>query len=449
VRAGGGGGVSSHGGVLSERVDVIKGGLMVVGSTASSNINGDVGSNVSVGVREANDKGAAGRKFSHGVGALKDDNKDLEGVLLDDFVKSMDEALLCCSSHKDNKEVREVFFSLKDNKAPGPDGYSAGFFKKAWSIVGEEVTHAILSFFETGKLLKVVNTTTIVLIPKVPNPSSVKDFRPISCCNTIYKCISKIIANRIKVVLSDLVGPCQSAFVASRNISDNILFSQELLRNYHLDSGSPRCALKVDLMKAYDTVRWDFIVEILRLSGFPSHVVDWIWACMSTPKFSVSVNREVNGFFSSSRGLRQGDPMSPYLFVLAMEALSGLLGIMASNKEFRYHWRCEKDEITHLCFADDLLVFSRADVQSVRLVKECLDQFRYLSGLIPNPGKSDFFVCGVTSASRMELLSASGFTKRCLPVRYLGVPLISNWLIASDCRVLVDRIINRAKGWTS
>jgi hypothetical protein len=181
------------------------------------------------------------------------------------------------------------------------------------------------------------------------------------------------------------------AFVEGRSISDNIMLSQNLLRNYHLNKGSPRCALKVDLMKAYDTVRWDFIVEVLRLSGFPNHVVEWIQVCISTPKFSISINGELNGFFSSSRGLRQGDPMSPYLFVLAMEVLSGLLGIMASDRDFRYHWRCDKEKITHLCFADDLLVFCRADAKSVCLVKGCLDQFRYLSGLVPNPGKSDFF----------------------------------------------------------
>ena len=228
-------------------------------------------------------------------------------------------------------------FSLKDNKAPGPYGFNSGFFKKAWSVVGADVLSAIRSFFCSGKLLKQVNATAISLIPKIPNPSQVKDFRPISCCNTIYKCIAKIIANRIKVVLPSVISENQSAFVAGRRISDNILLCQELMRNYHRSGGAPRCALKIDLMKAYDTVRWDFMVEVLRSFGFPERMVGWIRECMTSPMFYVSINGELSGFFPGGRGLRQGDPMSPYLFVLAMEVLSGLFRKMVLQQGFRFH----------------------------------------------------------------------------------------------------------------
>ncbi|KAL5861832.1 hypothetical protein ACOSQ4_003128 [Xanthoceras sorbifolium] len=130
------------------------------------------------------------------------------------------------------------------------------------------------------------------------------------------------------MVLPDIVIPFQSAFIAGRRISDNILLSQELLKNYHRDGGHPRCALKVDIMKAYDSVRWDFLVAILQILGFPEQMIAWISECISTPHFSISINGELNGFFASGRGLRQGDPMSPYLFVLAMEVFSGLMNIM-------------------------------------------------------------------------------------------------------------------------
>lgn len=129
--------------------------------------------------------------------------------------------------------------------------------------------------------------------------------RPISCCNTIYKCIAKILANRIKLILPDLVGKQETAFVKGRRIGDNVLLAQELLRNYHRNKGSPRCALKVDLMKAYDTVRWDFLFAVLRTLGFPARVVHWIEECVSTAKFSISINGELNGYFPGQRGLRQ------------------------------------------------------------------------------------------------------------------------------------------------
>ncbi|XP_028099519.1 uncharacterized protein LOC114299048 [Camellia sinensis] len=173
------------------------------------------------------------------------------------------------SSEVTDKEIYDIFWSLKSNKVPGPDGYSASFFKKSWEVVGKEVTEAIRSFFRSGELLQELNSTTIALIPKIPNAKKVGDFRPISCCNTVYKCISKIIANRIKVVLPDLVDPVQSAFVQGRRISDNIFLSQELMRGYHKNSSTPKCTMKVDIMKAYDNVRWDFVLDVLRAMGFP------------------------------------------------------------------------------------------------------------------------------------------------------------------------------------
>ena len=171
------------------------------------------------------------------------------------------DGLVWSSNHLDilnsgitHEEIKRSMFSIDDAKAPGPDGFSSLFFKKAWSIVGSEVCEAVEDFFSSGCLLREINCTIIALVPKIPNPSSMHDYRPISCCNAIYKCISKIIAARIKGCLPDIISPAQTAFVQGRNIADNILLTQELMKNYHLDSGIPRCALKIDLKKAYDSI---------------------------------------------------------------------------------------------------------------------------------------------------------------------------------------------------
>ncbi|KAK4382260.1 hypothetical protein Sango_2889900 [Sesamum angolense] len=189
-------------------------------------------------------------------------------------------------------EIKDAFFDIAEDKAPGPDGYSSGFYKAAWPVIGEEIIKAILEFFTTGRLLKQVNTTILALIPK-----------------------------RLRLVLDKLISPSQNAFVPGRSIGDNILLAQELFAGYNRQGLPMRCALKVDLRKAYDTVEWDFLSAVLQMFGFPGTFIGWVEECVTTPMFSVCINGNPHGFFKGSRGLRQGDPMSPFLFVLIMEVL--------------------------------------------------------------------------------------------------------------------------------
>ncbi|KAL0373036.1 UNVERIFIED_CONTAM: hypothetical protein Scaly_0985200 [Sesamum calycinum] len=162
--------------------------------------------------------------------------------------------------------ILTTFFDIEEDKAPGPDGFFSGFFKAAWPIVGEEVSKAIIDFFTTGCLLKQLNATLLTLIPKVRTPHSVADFRPISCCNVIYKVITKILVSRIREILDLLISPSQNAFVPGRLISDNVLLAQELFYGYN------QC--------------W------------------WIEECVTTAHYSVVVNGGVHGFFVGALGLR-------------------------------------------------------------------------------------------------------------------------------------------------
>ncbi|KAL0294131.1 UNVERIFIED_CONTAM: hypothetical protein Sangu_3223700 [Sesamum angustifolium] len=159
------------------------------------------------------------------------------------------------------EEIKDAFFDIAEDKAPGPDGYSS------------------------GRLLKQVNTTILALIPKVRLPSLVSDFRPISCCNVLYKVITKIIVQRLRSVLDKMISPSQNAFVPGRSIGDNILLAQEIFSGYNRQGLPMRCALKVDLRKAYDTVEWDFLSAVLHLFGFPDIFIGWIEECVTTPMF--------------------------------------------------------------------------------------------------------------------------------------------------------------------
>ncbi|GJV91138.1 reverse transcriptase domain, reverse transcriptase zinc-binding domain protein [Tanacetum coccineum] len=158
-----------------------------------------------------------------------------------------------------NEEIKSAMFDIGDDRAPGPDGFTSAFFKKAWDIIGSEVCEANKEFFLNGQLLKETNHTFIALIPKVPTPTRINDYHPISCCNVIYKCISKILTNHVIEGVKDVVSANQSAFIPGRNITDNILTTQELMHNYYLNKGTLRCAFKVDIHKAYETVDWRFL----------------------------------------------------------------------------------------------------------------------------------------------------------------------------------------------
>ncbi|XP_021985901.1 uncharacterized protein LOC110882124 [Helianthus annuus] len=348
------------------------------------------------------------------------------------------------------EEVKAAMFNIGENKAPGPDGYTSAFFKKAWDIIDTEVTDAVLDFFDNGKLLKQLNHTILALIPKKDIPDSVLDYRPISCCNVLYKCISKIITDRIKGSLGALVSINQSAFVPGRKTSDNILLTQELMHNYHLNRGPARCAFKIDIQKAYDTVSWSFLKAILIRFGFDQRMVQRIMMCVSTASYSLSVNGNLHGFFKGKRGLRQGDPMSPYLFTLIMEVLSLLLQQAADvNSSFKFHHQCAKQRIINVSFADDLFIFVHADICSVKKVRDALEIFTSWSGLVPSPTKSTAYFSNVPSLVKQQILSLMPFQEGNLPVRYLGVPLISTKLIFKDCKILIDRMESRITSWIS
>ncbi|GKA66743.1 putative RNA-directed DNA polymerase, partial [Tanacetum coccineum] len=315
-------------------------------------------------------------------------------------------------------------------------------------IAANDITRAVQEFFQNGTLLKELNHTIIALIPKVNTPNRINDYRPISCCNVLFKCISKIISNRIKGSLNDLISPNQSAFVPGRRISDNILLTQELMHNYHLDRGAPRCAFKVDIQKAYDTVDWDFLKLTLGAFGFHPRMVAWIMECVTSTSFSICINGSLHGYFKGKRCLRQGDPLSPYLFTLIMEVLTLMLHRRVRDSErYTYHRYCSKLELINLCFADDLFLFAHGDVHSAKVIMESLDEFKFASGLTPSLPKSTAYFCNVLNHVKIAILHVLPFEEGQLSVKYLGVPLVSSRLVYRDCRELIEKVRGRINDW--
>jgi hypothetical protein len=208
--------------------------------------------------------------------------------------------------------------------------------------------------------------------------------------------------------------------------------------------------MKIDLMKAYDSVNWEFILHCLACFGFPVKFTNWIRECITSPRFSIAINGTLVGFFKGAKGLRQGDPISPYLFVIAMEVFTKIMeNYTRAGSGFSFHPRCSRLKLTHLCFADDLLLFCDASIPFISIVKAALLEFERISGLKANPSKSSLFCSSISARIKDLLLVELQMKEGVLPVRYLGVPLISSRLSAEDCRMLLEKISRRIDSWTS
>lgn len=206
--------------------------------------------------------------------------------------------------------------------------------------------------------------------------------------------------------------------------------------------------LKVDLRKAFDCVRWDFIIATLRAIDIPASYIRLISECLSTASFSVSVNGVTGGFFQSTKGIRQGDPLSPYLFVLAMEGLSRLLLSRYEVGIIGFHPRTEQFKISHLMFADDVMVFFDGMSKSLHGITECLDDFASWSGLHMNNTKTELFTAGLDQ-SESAAIASYGFPYGQFPIRYFGLPLMSRKLKISEYSPLMIKTSNRLQSWSA
>ncbi|XP_077232361.1 uncharacterized protein LOC143869152 [Tasmannia lanceolata] len=347
------------------------------------------------------------------------------------------------------EEIKVTVFEMDGNRAPGPDGFNGEFYQKFWYIIGVDVVKAIQHFFKNDTLLAEVNSTNITLIPKCSDAATPDLFRPIALCNFAYKIITKIMANRIRHFMNGIISPLQSAFIKGRSIHDNILLTQDVIHNFHLKNAKPAICIKIDLRKAYDKVSHETILVYMTKMGFNEKWCRWVKQCICSPSFAVIFNGSPRGYFKATNGIRQGDPLSPTLFCFIMEILSGILTEAISSGALTSPFSTENLPISHLFYADDVMLFADASVANAIKIKECLDRFKNCTGLEANFNKSEIIFAGCNHRLKGHIRRVLQMNEGALPMKYLGLPLTSGRLTNGDCIPLISKIRGRIASWTN
>ncbi|GKA60744.1 RNA-directed DNA polymerase, eukaryota [Tanacetum coccineum] len=343
-------------------------------------------------------------------------------------------------------EVKSAVWGCGTNKSPGPDGFTFEFYRVFWALIDRDVFNAVSEFFESGCIPKGCNASFIALIPKIHDAKIVKDFRPISLIGSIYKIITKILANRLCFVLPSLISDVQSAFVSNRNILDGPFMLNELL-SWCKHKKRNAFIFKVDFEKAFDTVKWDFLLDTLQAFGFGQKWCNWINGCLQSATGSVLVNGSPSSEFQFFRGLKQGDPISPFLFILIMESLhlsfsrvinEGLFKGIAINPSF---------SISHLFYADDAVFVGEWNDSNIKTVVKVLKCFFLASGLKINLLKSKLMGVGVNPNEVSRVATSIGCSTFTAPFKYLGVSVGDNMSRIASWDDIIFKVSNRLSKW--
>ena len=323
-------------------------------------------------------------------------------------------------------EWEVALFAMHPEKASGPDGMTALFYQKFWDIVKDDLTRMVNQILFEGTMTQGLNDTNICLIPKTTKPNEMSKFRPISLCNVSYKIISKVLCQRLKKVLPQRISETQSAFVAGRQITDNIMIAQEMLHALRTKPGGrvKRLAIKTDMSKAYDRMEWSFIEAVMRKMGFSEMWIDWIMRCITSVKYKILMNGEPRGNIVPGRGLRQGDPLSPFIFILCTEALVSLLN-QAENQGKITGMRVARasPSVSHLLFADDSLFFCKAEPRECEEVMKVVRKYGKASGQCINFDKSSLlFGKRIPANDRQQIKNTLGIQNEGEMGSYLGIP---------------------------
>ncbi|XP_039138794.1 uncharacterized protein LOC120276131 [Dioscorea cayenensis subsp. rotundata] len=383
---------------------------------------------------------------SNGIGLLN--SKDIENAFCDFYTNLW--------SDQSALSVEEVYLALPNDLPTISAGealaltvsilnFSVSSGMKSVISLFDAVSH----FFNNSVLPNSWGRTYITLVPKKPNPNTVVDFRPISLCNVCYKIISKLLTNRLKDVLPKVIGREQCGFVSNRSPFDNIIALQEVVHSMDRDTKNPpRMLVKLDIEKAYDTLSWNATLATLLRMNFPSKWISCVQACISSASFSLLINKQPSSWFKSTRGLRQGDPLSSYLFIIVAQNLTNLLNfakrlsmIPGFNPDLNYNFN-------HLMYADDLILITHASRKTARNINLCLSMYERITGQKANKSKSElFFPSRFNCHLKKSICNILHFNSGSFPFKYLGIFVSPKRLALSNFSHMLDKTERALSFW--
>lgn len=340
----------------------------------------------------------------------------------------------------------EVWAAIKEmpsDRAPGPDGYTGAFYKSAWGVIQQDIMTGLNALlFSDSRAFDRLNSALVVLLPKRPDAATPADYRPITMIHSFAKLVSKLLATRLAPRLHELITKNQNAFIRGRSIHDNFKFVQPaavFIRKRKI----PSLLLKLDISKAFDTLAWPFLLNILQAFGFSEQWQRWIATLLSTATSRILVNGQPGRRITHRRGVRQGDSLSPMLFILAMEALSRLLSLAQQEGVIR---GVNQPGIKHICsiYADDVILFAHPSVNEANAIRELLRIFGDASGLRTNLAKCSITEIYGAQDTLADVQRILGCQVAQFPIRYLGLPLSTSKVPKAAIHSCVDAVARPA-----
>ncbi|KAM0062164.1 putative RNA-directed DNA polymerase [Helianthus debilis subsp. tardiflorus] len=348
-------------------------------------------------------------------------------------LSSEQSALLVKRFSKD--EIKEAVWDCGGDKTPGPDGFTFSFIRHFWEIMEADFVKLLDYFYVHVKLSRGCNSSFITLVQNVTNPQLISEFQPINLIGCIMKLVSKILAKRLKKVMGFLVSDTQTAYIERRSILEGPLIINGLI-SWCKKPKNKVMLFQVDFEKAFDFISWNFLESTLSQMRFPALWRKWVSGILSSSRSSILVNSSPLKEFTIERGVRQGDPLSPLLFILTMEALH--VAMITTNATGLFKGCKTPNEgptISHLLYVDDVLFVGEWSDANLHNLTRLLRCFHLSSGLKVNFSKSQLFGVGVPDEIILQKASILQCKTGTFPFTYIGLP------------VGVPLHIHRAPGW--